>query len=359
MIVAELFSVRNKNMKKILAILLVLCCVLPAVAKKRQNEEIITPLTQLEKRQFQTKTFPVQDNMLVMKAILNVLQDEGFLVYNVNSLLGYIYGVKDFDLSDPNIDVSKEFGVTKSRLNYNGVKVATLEVGVNVMQYGQNSRVRVNFKRKLLNEYGNAQMIEDISDIQYYDDFYAKVNTAINIQKQIQEKIKKETPVTVKKMLPKMKDPAEDTKQIENAETLEESPEIKLNEQNTTESVSTPDIPVIEATRQEFSSEPIEVPEDVKVAPSSQEETKTQPEDEKVETAKQESKELKKQLKQEKQDAKQAQKDAKIAQKQSAKELKQAQKDAKIAQKEAEKEYKQAQKEERKAAKRQAKENKK
>ena len=190
-------------MKKILAILLILCCALPAAAKKRQNEEIITPLTQLEKRQFQTKTYSAGDTVIAMKAILNVLQDEGFIVYNVNSLLGYIYGVKDFDISDPNVDISKEFGVTKSRLNYNGVKVATLEMSANVTQYGDNSRVRVNFKRKLLNEYGNAQMIDDIDDVQYYDEFYKKVDLAIALQKQIQQKLQISAPIKIKQTLPK------------------------------------------------------------------------------------------------------------------------------------------------------------
>lgn len=187
-------------MKKILAILLIMCCALPVMAKKRQNEEIITPLTQLEKRQFQTKSYPAQDNIVAMKSVLNVLQDEGFIVYNVNSLLGYIYGVKDFDTSDPNVDISKEFGLTKSRLNYNGVKVATLEVSVNVTQFGEQTRIRTNFKRKLFNEYGNAQMIDDIDEAEYYSDFYKKVDDAIVLQKQIAQKTKKEEiPVSVKR----------------------------------------------------------------------------------------------------------------------------------------------------------------
>ena len=170
--------------KKIIAILFVLCLALPVCAKKRQSEEIITPMTQLEKRQFQTRTYESSDKPLVMKAILNVLQDEGYIVYNANSMLGFIYGVKDFDTSDPNIDISKEFGLSKSRLNWNGVKVATVETTANVTEYGKSMRVRINFKRKLLNVYGNAQFIDDINDEQYYQEFFSKVDKAIFIQKQ-------------------------------------------------------------------------------------------------------------------------------------------------------------------------------
>lgn len=141
-------------------------------------------MTQLEKRQFQTRTYSSTDKALVMKAMLNVLQDEGFIVYNANPLLGFIYGVKDFDTSDPNIDISKEFGLSKSRLNWNGVKVATIETTANVTEYGKNMKVRVNFKRKLLNIYGNAQFIDDVNDEKYYQEFFSKVDKAIFLQKQ-------------------------------------------------------------------------------------------------------------------------------------------------------------------------------
>lgn len=170
--------------KKILAILFVFCLALPVCAKKREAEKIITPMSQLEKRQFQTRTYELNDKPLVMKAMLNVLQDEGFIVYNANPLLGFIYGVKDFDTSDPNIDISKEFGLSKSRLSWNGVKVATIETTANVTEYGKSIRVRVNFKRKLLNIYGNAQFIDDINDENYYQEFFSKVDKAIFLQKQ-------------------------------------------------------------------------------------------------------------------------------------------------------------------------------
>ena len=170
--------------KKILLILILICLGLPCFAKSSTQEEVITPLTQLEKRQFQTRTYRATDKPTVMKALLNVYQDEGFMVYNANPLLGFIYGTKDFDTSDPDIDISKEFGLSKGRLNMNGVKVATLETSANVTEYGETIRVRINFKRKLLNVYGNAQFIEDINEDTFYTDFFEKLETAIILQHQ-------------------------------------------------------------------------------------------------------------------------------------------------------------------------------
>ena len=168
--------------KKILLVLVLMCLSLPCFAKKSTQEEVITPLTQLEKRQFQTRTYKATDKQTVMKALLNVYQDEGFMIYNANHLLGFIYGTKDFDTSDPDIDISKEFGLSKGRLNVNGVKVATLETSANVTEYGETIRVRVNFKRKLLNIYGNAQFIDDVNEDTFYTDFFEKLETAIILQ---------------------------------------------------------------------------------------------------------------------------------------------------------------------------------
>lgn len=386
-------------MKKILAILLILCCSLPAVAKKRQNEEIITPVTQLEKRQFQTKSYPAKDNILVMKSILNVLQDDGFIVYNVNSLLGYIYGVKDFDTSDPNVDISQEFGVTKSRLSYNGVKVATLEVSVNVTQYGEQARVRVNFKRKLLNEYGNAQMIDDIDDTQYYADFYTKVDNAVALQKQIENKIKKdEAPVSFKKtsqkvkpqvrkpqiqkseepaQVPEVKEPVEnavkeqnmqETDKISPADNVKSKEESIQKEEVKTENVVQPkgevkqdvkeEIPVqqvkqypeTEQKTKQSSAEPVYVPEQVlELIP-------VDPEPEHIKTPKEEARELKELVKQAKLEAKQAEKEAKQAQKEALQLQKSLEKEALQAEKDKIKAEKQALKEAIKESKRQAKE---
>ena len=185
-------------MKKLFILLLILGCAIPVFAKKRPEEAIITPMAQLEKRQYQTRIYNKEDKIVIMKAILNVLQDEGYIVYNVNSLLGFIYGVKDYDTSDHNVDISKEFGFTKSRLTYNGVKIATMETTANITEYSDNTRVRINFKRKLLNEYGNAQFIDDIEDSEYYEGFYTKVDNAIKLQQTAGKNVQKEIPATQK-----------------------------------------------------------------------------------------------------------------------------------------------------------------
>jgi len=158
---------------------------LPAQAKKIKPDDVTQPQkTQLEKRQIQTREYDSTDKAMVMKAMLNVLQDEGFIVSNANPLLGFISGEKDFDINDRSIDIENEFGVKKNAINWAGVCIAVVDSTANVTEYGKQIRVRVNFKRKLLNVYGNAQSIVEIDDENYYQRFFAEVDKAIFLQKQ-------------------------------------------------------------------------------------------------------------------------------------------------------------------------------
>lgn len=174
-------------MKKILFLIAIVCLftsLAPVDAKGLNNDVAKSTSTQLEKRQFQTRSYDGVDKALIMKAMLNVLQDEGFIVNNANPLLGFISGAKEFDVADKTIDIQKEFGTGKGSLAWKGIKVATIESTANVTEYGKEIKVRINFKRKLLNVYGNAQIINEIDDEKYYQDFFAKVDKAIFIQKQ-------------------------------------------------------------------------------------------------------------------------------------------------------------------------------
>lgn len=175
-------------MKKFLFIIIAMFCLfgtfVPAKASLLKREVAKAPKTQLEKRQCQTRTYEGTDKALIMKAMLNVLQDEGYIVNNANPLLGFISGVKEFDVTDKSIDIQKEFGISKNSLNMKGIRVATIEATANVTEYGKEMKVRINFKRKLLNAYGNAQIINEIDDEKYYQDFFAKIDKAIFIQKQ-------------------------------------------------------------------------------------------------------------------------------------------------------------------------------
>ena len=167
-------------MKRFLGIFLVLIAFATFTTPCFAKNEVITPQTQLQKRQYQTRQYDNIDKATLMKAMLNVLQDEGFIVNNASSLLGFISGAKEFSTRDKTINFEQEFGAKKEA----GAVVAVIETTANISEYGKSFKVRVNFKRKLLNVYGNAQKIEDVTDETYYQNFFSKVDKAIFIQNQ-------------------------------------------------------------------------------------------------------------------------------------------------------------------------------
>lgn len=140
--------------------------------------------TQLETREFQTRTYETKDTKLVMKAVLNVLQDEGFIVTNANTDLGFISANKEYDINDKNIDVQKEFGISRFKAKMKGCMTSNTEITVNMTNFGDKTKIRANFKRKLLSIYDSALKIDDIKDEKYYQDFFAKVDKGIFIQKE-------------------------------------------------------------------------------------------------------------------------------------------------------------------------------
>jgi hypothetical protein len=170
-------------MKKIVILLFLVCFIFVGSLQeaKSATNEIITAQTQLQKRQYQTRQYSGISQAAIMKAMLNVLQDEGFIVNNANSLLGFISGVKEFSPKDKNIDLEKEFGTKKGTF---GAVVAVVEATANISEYGEDFKVRINFKRKLLNAYGNAYRIDEVTDEAYYQNFFTRVDKAIFIQKQ-------------------------------------------------------------------------------------------------------------------------------------------------------------------------------
>jgi hypothetical protein len=52
------------------------------------------PKTQLQVREFQTQTFDTADSQLVLKAMFNALQDEGYVVKNAVMQLGLMTATK-------------------------------------------------------------------------------------------------------------------------------------------------------------------------------------------------------------------------------------------------------------------------
>lgn len=137
--------------------------------------------TQLEIREFQSRSYETKDVKTVMKSLLNVLQDDGYIVKNANVELGLITATKEIDVEDTGTAVMLSLlAGHEARWSKNSI----IECSANVSDHGTQTRVRINFQLKTMNNKGEVMGVEQISDSTHYQEFFSKVDKGIFIQKE-------------------------------------------------------------------------------------------------------------------------------------------------------------------------------
>jgi len=140
-----------------------------------------TQKTQLQIREFQTRSYETNDLKMVMKAMLNVLQDDGYIVKDANVDLGFLTATKEVDIEDKGeAFLSTLFFGSQATWEKNSI----IECTANISEFGTQTRVRVNFQMKVMNNKGGVEKVKQIEDQKYYQEFFAKVDKAIFIQKE-------------------------------------------------------------------------------------------------------------------------------------------------------------------------------
>jgi hypothetical protein len=158
------------------------------------------PKSQLQVRQFQTRTFDTDDEKLVMKAMLNVLQDDGYVVRNAVVELGLITAMKESDLSpgrsgDQGGGGFDLFGGTvvlggggnvilgtQGEQRYR--KTEVVDFTGNVSEFGAQTKVRVSFQRKVLDNRGEVVAVKPVEDAEFYQDFFSRMDKGLFLQKE-------------------------------------------------------------------------------------------------------------------------------------------------------------------------------
>lgn len=159
-------------MKKFIALILIfnICIfnVLPACAKRPFKS-----YTQLEIREMQTNVFETSNRKEVFKAAISTLQDNGFIILNIEDEMGYIRARKDFKAKDTDkmrmtgYSLLLAYYITLTALSY-GVtayaladpiqrmenelakKTFIVDTNVNIEPFGKQTRVRCTFVEKIL-----------------------------------------------------------------------------------------------------------------------------------------------------------------------------------------------------------------
>jgi hypothetical protein len=139
-----------------------------------------TQRTQLQIRAIQTRAYEISESKLVLKAMLNVLQDDGFIVKTAVPELGLLTATKEIDIERMSESLPAFFfGGANARWKKNSI----IEATCNVSNFRDKCRVRVNFSQKILDNLGGIIKIRQIYDQKFYQTFFTKVDKSIFIQR--------------------------------------------------------------------------------------------------------------------------------------------------------------------------------
>ncbi len=141
---------------------------MPACAKRP-----FKTYTQLEIREMQTHVYDTANRKEVFKAAINTLQDNGFIILNIEDEMGYIRARKDFLGHDVNkmrmagYSLLLAYYITLTALSYGAMlytvadpinrmgnelspRTFIVDSNVNVEPFGKKTRVRVTMVEKIL-----------------------------------------------------------------------------------------------------------------------------------------------------------------------------------------------------------------
>jgi len=139
------------------------------------------PLTQLQVREIQSMDFETDNTKLVMKSMMNVLQDEGFIIKNAVIDLGLLSAEKNINIEDKTQAIFMTLCVGNSA---RWDKQQILEASANVSEFGHKTRVRINFQTKTMDNFGCPKDVVTVKDPLHYQNFFEKVGKGIFIQEQ-------------------------------------------------------------------------------------------------------------------------------------------------------------------------------
>jgi hypothetical protein len=146
------------------------------------------PATEL--RAIQTRTYDQSDAKIMLKTVLDVLQDEGYVVDYGQTELGILHATKTITASgDQEFNRTGVFfpGAAGSRSNGGTAK---LEATANITTFGTGTKVRISLQRitSFISEYYYGPIIANqagtIVDAKVYQEFFAKLDRGVFLHKQ-------------------------------------------------------------------------------------------------------------------------------------------------------------------------------
>ena len=136
--------------------------------------------TQLEMREFQTRTFETAEPKLVLRAAINTVLDDGFLIDSADAELGLLTATQKRSTRSflGNATMLMTYGLLKPW------RLSVLEATIKVDEFGGGSRVRVSFR---LVEEGLARSdakASPVVDPAFHQAFFSRLDKSVFLLKE-------------------------------------------------------------------------------------------------------------------------------------------------------------------------------
>ena len=164
---------------------------LGACASAPESAGVRVPATPLELRQAQSRSFETADSRLVLKAALNVLQDQGFVIRHADAELGLVTAVMEWRSRQPSrgLRVLKWVAAVPTYgaallLPTGKTEFSAVEANVNVTSEPAGTRVRVSLVTKVTDKDGAVRSVAPVDDPLAYQRLLAGLDRAVFLEKE-------------------------------------------------------------------------------------------------------------------------------------------------------------------------------
>lgn len=162
---------------------------LGACASVPDSAGVRPPQSPLELRQAQSRSFETADSRLVLKAALNVLQDQGFVIRHADAELGIVTAVMEWRSRQPNrglrvlkwVAAVPTYGaallVPSGRTEF-----SSIEANVNVTPEAARTRVRISLVSRVTGKNGEVLRVSPVEDPLAYQRLLAGLDKAVFLE---------------------------------------------------------------------------------------------------------------------------------------------------------------------------------
>jgi hypothetical protein len=170
--------------------LLSVLALLPLGACASAGGGTVVPASSLQQRQLESRTYPTSDTKALMRAVLGALQDKGFIVRSADAELGLITATRE--AAQPASDAQKVGRALAIVMTYGVAALlpgpkdtsSLLEATANVAAFGQETRVRINFQLKRLENGSRVKDVRTVLDPGVYQEFFSELDKGLFLQRE-------------------------------------------------------------------------------------------------------------------------------------------------------------------------------